>query len=96
MKQPEGFVKAGDEDKVCKLHKCQVLEFKLNRDEGVCQGGIGVNSDGFFRRWTRGVSTPDLIVEFRIGCGWMDLASVCVLCPLNCLVLVFTTGGFMD
>ena len=48
---------------------CQVLRFKLNGDEGVRQGRIGVNSDGFLRRWTRGVSTLDLIVmEFRMGC----------------------------
>ena len=74
-----------------------MLEFKLNRDKGVRQGGIGVNSDGFLQHWTRGVSTPDLIVmEFRIGCRWKDLASACVLCPLNRLVLVFTTGGFVD
>ena len=36
----------------------------------------------------QGVSTPDLIVmEFRMGCGQTDLASACVLCPLNRLVL---------
>ena len=60
-----------------------MLEFKLNGDEGVRQGRIGVNSDGFLRYWTRGVSTP-------------DLASACVLCPLNCLVLDFKTGGLME
>ena len=49
-----------------------MLEFKLNGDKGVCQGRIGVNSNGFLRRWTRGVSTLDLIVmEFRMGCGQM-------------------------
>ena len=38
----------------------------------------------------KGASTPDLIVvEFRSGCGQMDLASACVLRPLNRLVLDF-------
>ena len=48
---------------------------------GKCQGRIEANSDE---------STLDLIVaEFRSGCGQMDLASACVLHPLNCLVLDF-------
>ena len=73
-----------------------MLEFKLNGDEGERQGRIGVNSDGFLRHWTRGVSTPDLIVtEFWMGCRQMDLALACVLCPLNCLVLDFKMGGLM-
>ena len=62
-------------------------------EEGGRQGGIGVNSDGFLRRRAGGVSTPDLIVmEFRMGCGQMDLASACVLYPLNRLVLSFKMG----
>ena len=74
-----------------------MLRFKLNGDEGVRQGRIGVNSDGFLQRRARGVSTPDLVVmEFRIGCGQMDLASACVLCPLNCLVLGFKVGGLTE
>ena len=37
-----------------------------------------------------GTSTPDLIVaEFQKGCGQMDLASACVLHPLNRPVLDF-------
>ena len=41
-----------------------------------------------------GASTPDLIVaEFRNGCGQMDLASACVLRPLNCPVLDFGVGS---
>ena len=41
----------------------------------------------------KGASTLDLIVmEFRNGWGWMDLASACVLHPLNCLVLDFEVG----
>ena len=37
--------------------------------------------------------TPDLIVaEFRRGCGQTDLASACVLRPLNHLVLDFKMG----
>ena len=62
--------------------------------EGGCQGRIRVNSNGF--RWcrARGASTLDLVVtEFRMGCGQMDLASACVLRPLNCLVLYFKMGG---
>ena len=42
------------------------------------------------------MSTPDLIVvEFQKGCGQMDLglASACVLCPLNRLVLDFRVGS---
>ena len=58
------------------------------------KGRIGVDSDGFLRCWTRGASTPDLIVtEFWMGCGQMDLASACVLHPLNRLVLDFKMGG---
>ena len=41
-----------------------------------------------------GASTPDLIVvEFRKGCRQMDLASACVLCPLNRPVLDFEVGS---
>ena len=44
-----------------------------------------------------GASAPDLIVmEFRVECGQTDLASACVLCPLNCLVLDFKMGGVME
>ena len=74
-----------------------MLGFKLNGDKGVHQGRIGVNSDGFLQHWTKGVSTPDLIVmEFQMGCGQTDLASACVLCPLNRLVLDFKTGGLTE
>ena len=39
------------------------------------------------------MSTPDLIVmEFRRGCGQMDLASACVLRPLELLGPVFQDG----
>ena len=66
-------------------------------DKGGRQGRIGVNSDGFLRHWTRGASTPDLIVmEFWMVCGQMDLASACVLHPLNRLVLDFKTGGLTE
>ena len=66
-------------------------------DEGGCQGRMGVNSDGFLRRWRRGASTPDLIVtEFPMGCGQIDLASACVLHPLNHLVLDFEMGGLAE
>ena len=55
---------------------------------------IGVNSDGFLRRRAGGSLTPDLVVmEFRRGCGQMDLASACVLRPLNRLVLYFKMDG---
>ena len=65
-------------------------------EEGGCQGGIGVNSDGLLQRWARGASTLDLVVmEFQMGCGQMDLASACVLRPLNHLVLDFKAGGVM-
>ena len=67
------------------------------RDEGGCQGRIGVNSNDFFRCRTMGASTLDLmVIEFQTGCGWTDLASACVLCPLNRLVLDFKTGGVME
>ena len=53
-------------------------------NEGGCQGRIGVNSNGFLQRQARGASTPDLIViEFQMGCGQTDLASACVLRPLE-------------
>ena len=43
------------------------------------------------------MSTLDLIVtEFQMGCGQTDLASACVLRPLNCLVLYFKTGGVTE
>ena len=42
---------------------------------------------------SKGVSTLDLIVvEFQSECEQTDLASACVLRPLNCLVLDFETG----
>ena len=31
-----------------------------------------------------------------MGCRQMDLASACVLCPLNRLVLYFETGGVTE
>ena len=66
-------------------------------DEGGRQGGIGVNSNGFLRCRARGASTLDLIVmEFRMGCRQMDLASACVLRPLNRLVLYFKVGGMTE
>ena len=34
-------------------------------------------------------------MEFQKGCGQMDLASACVLRPLNRLVLDFETGGLV-
>ena len=55
---------------------------------------IGVNSDGFLRRRAEGLSTPDLVVtEFWRECGQTDLASACVLRPLNRLVLYFKMDG---
>ena len=52
---------------------------------------------GSFDNLTRGASTPDLILtEFRMGCGQTDLASACVLHPLNHLVLYFKMGGVME
>ena len=73
-----------------------MLEFKLNGGKGVRQGKIGANSDEFLRRWAKGALTLDLIVtEFWKGCGQMDLASACVLRPLNRPVLDFETGGLV-
>ena len=55
---------------------------------------IGVNSDGFLRRRAEGSLTLDLVVtEFRRGYGQTDLASACVLRPLNCLVRYFKMDG---
>ena len=78
------------------LRGCVVKYLDSNSigDEGGHQGRIGVNSDDFLRCWTKGASTPDLIVtEFWTVCGQTDLALACVLCPLNRLVLYFKTGG---
>ena len=42
------------------------------------------------------MSTPDLIaMEFRDGCGQMDLALACVLRPLNRPVLDFEVGSLI-
>ena len=78
---------------VLKIVKC--WDSHSIRDEGGRQGRMGVNSE-FLRRQARGASTLDLVVtEFRMGCGQMDLASACVLHPLNHLVLYFKMGGVM-
>ena len=67
---------------------------QLNRELGGRQGRIGINSDGFLRCRAEGLLTLDLVVmEFRRGCGQTDLASACVLHPLNRLVLYFKVGG---
>ena len=36
-----------------------------------------------------------MFMEFWMVCGQTDLASACVLRPLNCLVLYFKMGGVM-
>ena len=55
---------------------------------------IGVNPDGFLRCRAGGSLTPDLgVMEFWRGCGQTDLASACVLHPLNHLVLYFKMDG---
>ena len=55
---------------------------------------IGINSDGFLQCRAEGSLTPDLVVtEFQRGYRQTDLASACVLCPLNCLVLYFKMDG---
>ena len=64
---------------------------------GYVKEGLELAPMGSFNVEQGGVSTPDLIVlEFQKGCGQMDLASACVLCPLNHLVLDFKTGGLME
>ena len=55
---------------------------------------IGINSDGFLRCRAEGLLTLDLVVtEFQRGYGQTELASACVLCPLNRLVLYFKMDG---
>ena len=55
---------------------------------------FGVNSDGFLQHRAEGSLTLDLVVtEFWRGCGQTDLASACVLRPLNRLVLYFKMDG---
>ena len=55
---------------------------------------IGVNSDVFLQRRAEGSLNPDLVVtEFQRGYGQTDLASACVLCPLNRLVWNFKMDG---
>ena len=50
---------------------------------------------GSFDVGRRGASTPDLIVmEFQMRCGQMDLASACVLRPLNHFGPGFQDGRF--
>ena len=65
--------------------------------KGYVKEGLELTPMGSFDVWTRGVSTPDLIVaEFWMGCGQTDLASACVLRPLNRSVLDFKTGGLSE
>ena len=55
---------------------------------------IGVNSDGLLRHRAEGSLTLDLgVTEFQRGYRQMDLASACVLRPLNRLVLYFKMDG---
>ena len=59
-------------------------------DEGGCQGKIGVNSDGFLRRWTKGASTLGLMVtEFRMVCGQTGPGFSLCATPLESLGPVF-------
>ena len=64
------------------------------RMRGYVKEGLELVPMGSFDVEQGGVSTPDLIVtEFWKGCGQTDLASACVLHPLNRLVLDFEVGG---
>ena len=61
---------------------------------GYVKEGLELALMGSFDVEPRGVSTLDLIVtEFWKGCGQTDLASACVLHPLNRPVLDFEMGG---
>ena len=50
---------------------------------------------GSFDVGQRGVNSGLVVTEFQRGCGQTDLASACVLRPLNCLVLYFKMGRVM-
>ena len=64
---------------------------------GYIKEGLELAPMGPFDVEHRGMSTPDLIVmEFQRGCGQTDLASACVLRPLNHVVLDFKTGGVTE
>ena len=53
-----------------------------------------IGANGFLQRRAGGSLTLDLVVtEFQRGCGQTDLASACVLRPLNHLVLYFKMDG---
>ena len=65
--------------------------------KGYIKEGLELTPMGSFDVGQRGWSTLDLIVtEFWMGCGQTDLASACVLYPLNRLVLDFKTGGLTE
>ena len=65
-----------------------MLGIELNR--GNVKEGSGLTPMSSFDVERGGVLTLDLLVaEFRSRCGQMDLASACVLHPLNHLVLDF-------
>ena len=62
--------------------------------KGDVKEGLELTLMGSFDVRQGGGSTLDLIVtEFWMGCQQMDLASACVLHPLNRMVLDFKTGG---
>ena len=62
--------------------------------KGDVKEGLESTPMGSFDVGQKGASTPDLVVtEFQMGCGQTDLASACVLHPLNRLLLDFKTGG---
>ena len=75
-----------------------MLGFKLNRMRGGdIKEGWELTPMVSFDVKQGGASTPDLIVtEFWVECRQTDLASACVLRPLNRLVLDFKTGGVTE
>ena len=80
----------GEQEEESRLSTVKYWDSNSMGDEGGRQGRFGVNSDDFLQCRTMGASTQDLMVtEFQTVCGQTDLASACVLCPLNRLVLYF-------
>ena len=71
-----------------------MLEFKLKGERVYVKERLELTLMGSFDVEQVGMSTLDLIVtEFQKGCRQTDLASACVLHPLNRPVLDFKTGG---
>ena len=71
-----------------------MLGFELNRGRRGCiKEGLELTPMGSFNIGQGGVNSGPGSYRVPDGVRTDRLASACVLCPLNCLVLYFKTGG---